>query len=217
SENVYGITRANPTSAALTVNNEISPVTVQPSKDLKSGESRLFNDPLPEYYKGPMSSAELEREKNRDRYGLSRPDQVEHRDSGSGFVTSYGTSATFGSNRYTPATGYGNRERDRISVGHYGSGSSYYGGSSGYGYDNPRGAYGPPQVVDYPHWGTNGGYGDGVYGVGGYDGINIGGKHIPKSHLIPLAGAALLGLAAILVANPMLLQLGVVSGKRKRR
>lgn len=48
---VNGITRANPTSAALTVNNEISPITVQPNKDLKSGESRLFNDPLPEYYK----------------------------------------------------------------------------------------------------------------------------------------------------------------------
>lgn len=48
---VNAITRANPTSAALTVNNEISPVTVQPNKDLKSGESRLFNDPLPEYYK----------------------------------------------------------------------------------------------------------------------------------------------------------------------
>lgn len=34
---------------------------------------------------------------------------------------------------------------------------------------------------------------------------------------MPLAGAALLGIAAILVANPMLLQFGVVSGKRKRR
>ena len=48
---VNAITRVNPTSAALTVNNEISPVTVQPNKDLKSGESRLFNDPLPDYYK----------------------------------------------------------------------------------------------------------------------------------------------------------------------
>lgn len=51
SEIINAITRASPTSAALTVNNEISPVTVQPNKDLKSGESRLFNDPLPEYYK----------------------------------------------------------------------------------------------------------------------------------------------------------------------
>lgn len=62
-----------------------------------------------------MSSAELDRDRNRDRYGLSRPDPVEHRDGGGGFVTSYG-SATYGNNRYTPAaTGYGNR--DRISVG----------------------------------------------------------------------------------------------------
>lgn len=84
----------------------------------------------------------------------------------------------------------------RFFAGHYGStGSSYYGGSNGYNYDNPRGgAYGPPQVVDYPRygygsgygsgydnsngldWGSNGGYGDGVYGIGGNDGINIGGK-----------------------------------------
>lgn len=86
-------------------------------------------------------------------------------------------------------------------TGHYGSsGNTYYGGSGGYGYDNSRTPYGPPQVVDYPRygygsgygnsygggygngydgldWGSNG-YGDsnGVYGIGGYDGINIGGK-----------------------------------------
>lgn len=86
-------------------------------------------------------------------------------------------------------------------TGHYGStGNSYYGGSGGSGgYDNQRGPYGPPQVVDYPRygygssygngygggygydngngldWGTSG-YGDGVYGIGGNDGINIGGK-----------------------------------------
>lgn len=82
-------------------------------------------------------------------------------------------------------------------AGHYGStGNSYYGGSNGY--DNQRGQYGPPQVVDYPRygygsgygngygggydningldWGTNTGYGDGVYGIGEHDGINIGGK-----------------------------------------
>lgn len=35
--------------------------------------------------------------------------------------------------------------------------------------------------------------------------------------MIPLAGAALLGVAAALVANPVLLQLGTVTGKRKRR
>lgn len=62
-----------------------------------------------------MSSAELDRDRNRDRYGLSRPDPVEHRDGGGGFVTSAYGSATFGNNRYTPPSGYDNR--DRISVG----------------------------------------------------------------------------------------------------
>lgn len=80
-----------------------------------------------------------------------------------------------------------------VFIGPYGStGNSYYGGSGGYGYDNPRGPYGPPQTVDYPRygygsgydningldWGNSGGYADGVYGIGGYDGINIGGKVI---------------------------------------
>lgn len=34
---------------------------------------------------------------------------------------------------------------------------------------------------------------------------------------MPIAGAALLGIAAALVANPVLLQLGVIPGKRKKR
>ncbi|XP_026730224.1 zinc transporter zipt-7.2-like [Trichoplusia ni] len=38
-----------------------------------------------------------------------------------------------------------------------------------------------------------------------------------KTALWPLAGIALLGAAAALVSNPVLLQLGVVSGKRRRR
>ncbi|XP_072949288.1 uncharacterized protein [Epargyreus clarus] len=38
-----------------------------------------------------------------------------------------------------------------------------------------------------------------------------------KAILWPIAGIALLGAAAALVSNPVLLQLGVVSGKRKRR
>lgn len=63
-----------------------------------------------------MSSAELDRDRNRDRYGLNRPDPVEHRDGGGGFVTTYG-SATYGNGRYSPASGYGNR--DRISVGRF--------------------------------------------------------------------------------------------------
>lgn len=38
-----------------------------------------------------------------------------------------------------------------------------------------------------------------------------------KEHLATIAGVALIGIAAALVANPMLIQLGVLSGKRKRR
>lgn len=38
-----------------------------------------------------------------------------------------------------------------------------------------------------------------------------------KALLWPIAGIALLGAAAALVTNPVLLQLGVVSGRRKRR
>lgn len=38
-----------------------------------------------------------------------------------------------------------------------------------------------------------------------------------KTLLIPLAGLALLGTAAAFVTNPVLLQLGVVTGKKKRR
>lgn len=38
-----------------------------------------------------------------------------------------------------------------------------------------------------------------------------------KAVLWPIAGIALLGAAAALVSNPILLQLGVATGKRKRR
>ncbi|CAB3244409.1 unnamed protein product [Arctia plantaginis] len=44
-------------------------------------------------------------------------------------------------------------------------------------------------------------------------------KHVlaAKAALWPLAGIALLGAAALAVSNPVLLQLGVVSGKRRKR
>lgn len=65
---------------------------------------------------------------------------------------------------------------------------------------------------------------DGGYGEGGYENglaSHFGGHHghdLTKKVLLPLAGAAILGVAAALVANPVLLQLGVTSaGKRKRR
>ncbi|GLH13365.1 ATP synthase subunit b 1 [Gryllus bimaculatus] len=45
-----------------------------------------------------------------------------------------------------------------------------------------------------------------------------GGKALAlKGLLVPLAGVALLGAAAALVSNPVLLQLGVISGRRRRR
>ncbi|XP_053674035.1 uncharacterized protein LOC128724331 [Anopheles nili] len=44
-----------------------------------------------------------------------------------------------------------------------------------------------------------------------------GAKDFSRSLWIPLAGAALLGIAAALVANPVLLHFGVTAGKRKRR
>ncbi|XP_055307931.1 peroxisomal membrane protein PEX13-like isoform X2 [Sitodiplosis mosellana] len=128
--------------------------------------------------------------------------------------------------------------KDRISIG-----GGYYSGSefSGNGYagsDRVR-PYGSPQPVDIPATGynSNGFYGAGGGGIGGgggyggygngYDGAydqgfdgNIWGdkmNHLSKSHLLPLAGAALIGIAAALLVNPVLLQLGTVSGKRRRR
>lgn len=42
-------------------------------------------------------------------------------------------------------------------------------------------------------------------------------QHLSKSHFLPLAGAALIGIAAALLVNPVWLQLGTVAGKRRRR
>lgn len=42
-------------------------------------------------------------------------------------------------------------------------------------------------------------------------------QYLSKSHLVPIAGIALLGIAAALIANPVLLQLGTMTGKRRRR
>lgn len=43
------------------------------------------------------------------------------------------------------------------------------------------------------------------------------GQKDSKSYLLPIAGAALLGIAAALVANPVLLNFGAMHGKRRRR
>lgn len=66
-------------------------------------------------------------------------------------------------------------------------------------------------------YGHGHGYGHhpGGYGYGGGYGYH-GGDLAAKALLIPLAGAALLGAAAIFAYNPLLIQLGVVAGKKKR-
>ncbi|XP_052895583.1 uncharacterized protein LOC128302772 [Anopheles moucheti] len=90
------------------------------------------------------------------------------------------------------------------------SGGSIY--SSGGLYDR-RPTY-PARPIDYGVHDYESSY---DYGHG--YGLNhpYGSKDITKSVWIPLAGAALLGIAAALVANPVLLHLGVSAGKRKRR
>ncbi|XP_065087685.1 phosphatidylinositol 4,5-bisphosphate 5-phosphatase A-like [Ochlerotatus camptorhynchus] len=170
----------------------------QPLKDLKP-DGTSFWSPQPEYYH------------ERDRYSGNRP---------SDFVTSYGSfeNKYGGSSSPSSSSSYGNK--DRLGPFSTGSGGSYY--SSGGVFD--RKPYGPPQPVEYPAYAHeyDGGHYDNHYNQG--HGFNLGqhfgggGKDITKSILIPLAGAALLGIAAALVANPVLLHLGAfAAGKRKRR
>ncbi|CAG4996626.1 unnamed protein product [Parnassius apollo] len=59
-------------------------------------------------------------------------------------------------------------------------------------------------------------YHDGQHHVG-YFNKNYDHTLLAKTILWPLAGIALLGAAASLISNPVLLQLGVISGRRKRR
>nr|XP_029720854.1 probable peroxisomal membrane protein PEX13 [Aedes albopictus] len=173
-----------------------------PLKDLKTDGSSFWS-PQPEYYH------------ERDRYGSSRP--------GSDFVTSFGGSSG-GSyeNKYggggssLTSSLFGNK--DRYSPFSTGTGGSYY--TSGGVFD--RKPYGPSHPVDYPSYGHE--Y-DAHYDYNQHQGQGHGyslsnhfaGKDY-KSILLPLAGAALLGIAAALVANPVLLHLGAfAAGKRKRR
>ncbi|BES97039.1 Hypothetical protein NTJ_09852 [Nesidiocoris tenuis] len=62
------------------------------------------------------------------------------------------------------------------------------------------------------------GYGSYAYPPGGYGYGGVGYGYDPlKGLLVPLAGVALLGAAALFVSNPVLLQLGVIGGRRRRR
>ncbi|KAH8262877.1 hypothetical protein KR044_001269 [Drosophila immigrans] len=115
---------------------------------------------------------------------------------------------------------------------HHGGGGGYYGSSSaetGVPFD----VYGsrPSHVSHHAHYGSTGG--EYAY-LEPHDLASHKGPPelsqkalLAKSFLIPLASAAVLGIAAALVSNPLLLQLGTVSGiggglgpvvgKRKRR
>uniref|UniRef100_A0AAG5DDU5 Uncharacterized protein n=1 Tax=Anopheles atroparvus TaxID=41427 RepID=A0AAG5DDU5_ANOAO len=92
------------------------------------------------------------------------------------------------------------------------SGGSIY--TSGGLYDR-RPTYGTANPIDYSIHDYESPY---DYAHHGHGLNNLqGSKDITRSVLIPLAGAALLGIAAALVANPVLLHLGAAAGKRKRR
>ncbi|XP_014241976.1 uncharacterized protein LOC106662417 [Cimex lectularius] len=78
---------------------------------------------------------------------------------------------------------------------------------------------------DHSHYHSGGDFG---YGLGGYDHHHYDhhdhhDHHVShndaalKGLLVPLAGVALLGAAALFASNPVLLQLGVITGKRRRR
>ncbi|KAL9704402.1 hypothetical protein quinque_007920 [Culex quinquefasciatus] len=173
-----------------------SPSSNDGVKDLKP-DGTSFWSPQPEYY-------------DRDRY--SRPDRTD-------FVTSFGSNE----NKYGGSTtaSYGNK--DRFGYGPFsttgtGSGSAYF--TSGGIYDRNKPLhYGSPQPVEYTHdydnhYDYNSQQGHG-YSLGHHPYGS--GKDLAKSVLIPLAGAALLGIAAALVANPVLLHLGVAAGKKRKR
>ncbi|XP_046994312.1 uncharacterized protein LOC124606372 [Schistocerca americana] len=111
--------------------------------------------------------------------------------------------------------------------GAYGSGGLEHGGSfvSGPGIGV---SYGGAGLVggSYGSYGVEGG--GSVHGGFDHQPLPLPHPHVPSHHphypasvlkglLIPLAGAALLGAAAALAANPVLLQIGVISGRRRRR
>lgn len=173
-----------------------SPSSNDGVKDLKT-DGTSFWSPQPEYYH------------ERDRY--SRPDRTD-------FVTSYGGS---NENKYGGSTTASYGSKDRFGYGPFsttGSGGSAYFTSGGIYDRNKPLHYGPPQPVEYTHTDYDGHYDYNSPGHGYSLGHPYGsGKDIAKSVLIPLAGAALLGIAAALVANPVLLHLGVAAGKKRKR
>uniref|UniRef100_A0A182FLP2 Uncharacterized protein n=2 Tax=Anopheles albimanus TaxID=7167 RepID=A0A182FLP2_ANOAL len=119
------------------------------------------------------------------------------------FISSY-------EDKYLNNNQFGNKLR--LGYSPFSSGSYYTTGGS---YDR-RPFYGPinyashdyesPYPFEYDHH-ANG------YAIN-YPAVE---NDITRSVLLPLTGAALIGIAAALVTNPVLLHLGVTAGKRKRR
>nr|XP_023017691.1 glycine-rich cell wall structural protein 1.0-like [Leptinotarsa decemlineata] len=149
-----------------------------------------------------------------------------HSDGGIGYGHS-GGGVEFGHSG--SGVGYGH-SGSGVGYGHIGEGNNveYDGGATdcrhtGGGIDYGYGHYG---VIghEYTGGGLNYGHsGGGVahgYGGGSYGGSGLGGifgKKLPlKKLLLPIAGLALLGAAAALSTNPVLLHLGTISGRKRR-
>lgn len=121
---------------------------------------------------------------------------------GAGLAAGGASGAYFGSTSVEagiPFDVYGSRPGHGLSHGHY-----------------PTAEYVHPYPLDHHEIASH--KGPGGHGEGSSKAL------LAKSFLIPLASAAVLGIAAALISNPLLLQLGTVSGlgnafvgKRKRR
>ncbi|XP_012223229.2 uncharacterized protein [Linepithema humile] len=116
--------------------------------------------------------------------------------------------------RYGPRPVYGSESSNRPSTLGYGSGNGGYGyGGNGYG------GYGRP--TGYGSYGVSGTLADGdEFGSGDLEGSMPqppGNLHTQKAvALKALAGVALIGAAAALASNPVLLPIGIVTGRKKR-
>ncbi|CAO1324278.1 unnamed protein product [Diamesa hyperborea] len=198
--------------------------SVKPN-DLKVEEARTFREPvIPEYY---GSNYERNQPKN--------------------FVTSYGGSTTYdryGGNTYG-ANNYENKYGGSSYDNKYGGNNYNKYNNNGYG-SNSYGTTSPGSSIDNKYYIPGGSYNtntntnrnpfensNGIFQQGGQypgnnpleHGFDLHNPSHQKSLLLPLAGAALLGVAAALVVNGGALPLfhmgsagaGAMYGKRKRR
>ncbi|XP_017836334.2 LOW QUALITY PROTEIN: uncharacterized protein LOC108595580 [Drosophila busckii] len=201
-------------------------------------------DPPPEFYRGPGSSGKrqhgsgvssagsgpqlgsvgehLSEAYNKWRQNANLQDRISVGHYGAGAGAAHGAAHGDGSAHYA----YEGHPYEYAGGGGHGG---YYSGNSGE-QGIPFDVYGsrPLHAPHHVHYGATGGeyaYID-AHEVASHKGPSeLSHKALlAKSFLIPLASAAVLGIAAALVSNPLLLQLGTVSGgltpvigKRKRR